>query len=496
LTGGIVTAFHEDLEGVMWVGTNKGVSRFHDGKFTSFTQANGLPAKAVGGILGDERGYLWFSMIAGLVRIDRREFDRAEADHSYKIRYSLYDGEDGLKGVPLFLGFPNATRGMDGRLWFVTTTGFVTVDPGLIHDNRPPPPPVVESATVDGRVLLPTPHLRLPPGSSELRIDYTSLSFAAPLKTRFRYKLEGVEPDWVEAGPRRQALYPNLPPADYHFRVSAATQGGDWADSLTVWDFSVAPRFYQTSWFAFACLGSIIASVCLAWRRRVTTVKRQVTLVYEERTRMAREIHDTLLQSLVGVALQFDIIARKLEASPNVAREHLVRVRDEVEQYIRETRQSIWDLRSPTLQTRDLAAALQHACANVTADHAVRCEFDVCGTPRRYPLRIEEQLMRIGLEALTNAVRHSGAQKIRLTLTYSASSVALGVTDDGCGFDPVAPPNGHGNHWGLAAMRERARQIGARFNLVTEPGGGTTIEALIPYRARVTEETTDRAEPY
>lgn len=496
LTGGIVTAFHEDLDGVMWVGTNKGVSRFHEGKFTSFTQANGLPAKAVSGILSDERGYLWFSTIAGLVRIDRREFDRAEADRSYRIRYSLYDAEDGLKGVPLFLGFPNAARGIDGRLWFVTTAGFVTVDPRAIRDHRPPPPPVVESATVNGRVLSPAPNLRFPPGSSEFRIDYTSLGFAAPSKTRFRYKLDGFEPDWVEAGSRRQAIYPNLPPANYHFRVSAATLGGDWADSPGVWEFSVAPRFYQTSWFALVCLGSTIVLLCFAWRHRMNTVKRQVTLVFEERTRMAREIHDTLLQSLVGVALQFDIIGRKLDASPAVAKEHLVRVRDEVEQYIRETRQSIWDLRSPTLQTRDLAAALQHACANLAADHAVQCEFDLAGTTRRYPLRIEEQLMRIGLEALTNAVRHSGAQKIRLNLTYSASSVALGVTDDGCGFDPVAPPNGNGNHWGLADMRERARQIGARFNLVSEPGGGTTIEAFIPYAARATEEATGRAEQY
>jgi signal transduction histidine kinase len=339
--------------------------------------------------------------------------------------------------------------------------------------------------TADGEVLDPASGVRLPPISSDLRIDYTAFNFASPQKTWFRYRLEGFDRNWIDAGVRRQAIYTNLPPGRYQFHVSASNDSTTWSEDSTSWDFSIGPRFHQTAWFSIVCGGAVIGCVWLAWRRHLIRMKRHLSLVFDERTRMAREIHDTLLQSLVGVALQFDVIGRKLESSPALAKDQLWRVRDEVEEYIREARQSIWDLRSPTLQTWDLASALRRACQSAAAANGARCEFGVSGEPRRYPVRVEEQLLRIAQEALTNAARHAHADFVRMNLCYASSSVLLRISDDGRGFDQdERPPGDFGGHWGLLDMKERAQQIGGRFTLTTRPGAGTVVETLVPYAAR------------
>jgi signal transduction histidine kinase len=207
-------------------------------------------------------------------------------------------------------------------------------------------------------------------------------------------------------------------------------------------------------------------------------------VVLDERARMGREIHDTLLQGLVGVAVQFKVIAEHLHSSPDAAKERLERLRKLVEHYICETRQSIWDLRSPTLEAADLISALRQAGETITADKNVQFELVVTGKPYRCDPKVEEQLLRVGREALSNAVRHADPNRVRVDLAYGPDTVLLRVTDDGSGFSPDDPGFSAGTHWGLTSMRERAQQINAKFHLVSAPGKGTELELIVPSAAR------------
>ena len=481
LTGGIVTAIYQDHEGTIWIGTNKGISRLDGDHFVSFTQQNGMPAKAISGIVDDDQGFVWFSTITGIVRVDRTEFEHAAKDPKYRIRYTLFDTADGLPGPPLYLGSPNATRSTDGRLWFVTTAGVAVIDPRQVRRAPQRASPRIESLSANGIPVEPSADVKLPPNIGELFINYTALNFTSAAKTRFRYRLDGFDTDWVDAGSRREAIYTHLPPGQYTFRLEAGIDGS-WDENSAALALSIAPTFYQTPWFFGGTAVAVLLGIVVAWKRRFARATREFAMVYEERARMAREIHDTLLQSLLGVALQFDVIAQTLEASPRAAREHLVRARDEVESYIREARQSIWDLRSPAVQAQGLAAALKSTCEKVAVATGVQCEFVITGSAKRFPLRAEEQLFRIGQEAVTNAIRHASPQRIQVMLDYDDRNVHLRVSDDGRGFDPSVSPAEQEGHWGLADMRERAKRIGAKFTLSTEPGQGTRIETTVPFK--------------
>ena len=229
----------------------------------------------------------------------------------------------------------------------------------------------------------------------------------------------------------------------------------------------------------FALVG---LAMWLAWRLRLRRIERQFDLVLAERSRMGREIHDTLLQSLVGVALEFDDISEQLGPSSESLSRQVRRIRQQVEHYIREARQSIWNLRSPLLQTSDLPTALKHCAHAAIAGNRARFEFTVEGTARRAAARVEEQLLRIGQEAVSNAARHSGADTIKASICYSASKVSLTVRDDGCGFDLNQVDTAADGHWGVISMRERAQQIGATLHLTSAAGSGTAVEvtALLP----------------
>ena len=225
---------------------------------------------------------------------------------------------------------------------------------------------------------------------------------------------------------------------------------------------------------------SLALLLWFGWRRRVRQIQREFDLVLAERSRLGREIHDTLLQSLVAVALEFDDISEQLEPSKTTLKAQVIRIRTRVEQYILEARQSISNLRSPMLQQSDLGTALQRSGESATAAHGIRFEFALHGMPRHLDETLEEQLLRIGQEAVANAVRHGSASTVHMELRFEPTAVLLRVSDDGCGFDPDQPGHQADAHWGIAGMRERAEKVGARLRLVSQPGAGTTVEALVP----------------
>jgi signal transduction histidine kinase len=399
--------------------------------------------------------------------------DQALANPGQRLQFTSYDASDGLRGDPIALQNPVVPRTADGRLWFITSDGLAVINSHRVGRTRVPPLVNIEQAVANDQVFGISPDLRLPSQTSRLQINFTALSFTAPQKIRFSYRLEGYDREWVDGGLSREAVYTNLRPGTYRFLVSAMN-GQIGSENPAVWEFSIAPAFYQTEWFLLSAATAAVLVAGSLWRLRVRQMKTKFSAILGERARIAREIHDTLLQSLYGVALRLDRIGATVSSEPHGAQYQLHVLRQQVEYYVREARQSIRDLRSPVLETKDLPAALKEAVDRITSGQPVECDFRVTGKPRRADAKIEENLLRIGQEAVSNAVRHANARRVQVELGYDADRLLLHVADDGEGFDTAVPTTE--NHWGLTNIQERSEQIGAKFHLQTQPGAGTTIE--------------------
>ena len=479
VVGSVVTGFYEDEAGTMWAGSRNGLMRFRNGRIDAVDRNRGLPGHTVTGITGDDHGNLWIGVSEGIARISSHDFDRVVAGAVPSLPHTIYDGSDGLRGDPFPLTAPAVVRGGDGRLWFLTSDGVAVVSPESYQKNRVAPPVVIETVAADQRQVALDAAGRLPPRTANLRIDYAALSFVAPEKVRFTYLMEGFDTGWVDAGTRRQAFYTNLPPGDYRFRVRASNDGVP-SEREAVWAFTLVPAFYQTRWFAALLAVVALSLAALAWRARVQQVRGRFSAILVERTRVAREIHDTLLQSLLGVMFRLDEVSNVIDVSSESAKAQLVRLRHQVEFYVREARYSIRDLRSPILQSRGLATAMRAVGENLTGERSIAFQLDDTGTPRTDLQRIDEHLLRIGQEAITNAVRHGNAATVRVELRYHPESVVLSVRDDGKGFDtePATVPDGV--HWGLRTMKERAEQIGGTLQITSAAGQGTAVEVAVP----------------
>jgi signal transduction histidine kinase len=476
--GGMVTSIHENPPGTLWVGSSKGLSRYRNGTFECATWNNGLPGNVIGAIVPDGLGNLWLGSSAGIVRVAIADVERAFADPAFQIPHVLYDASDGLRGDPISFGAPTAAQSNNGTLWFVTSDGLAALDARRAEKGRMPPPVLIEDVLADNQMVDVRGAEALPPRTGHLQINYAGLSLRAPEKVRFQYLMEGFDDSWVDAGTRRQAFYTNLPPGDYRFRVKAENDGVA-SESEAVWAFAIAPAFYQTRWFQLLLVAAGAALATMVWRLRVRQVRSKYSLILVERSRMAREIHDTLLQSLLGVMLRLGEVEQTVEESTESARQQLARLRQQLEFYIREARQSIRDLRSPLLQTRDLVTALRETGERLTAGR-VSFAYDASGPARRAPAKVEEHVLRIAQEAIANALRHAAPDTVAVNLTYTADSLALRVIDDGAGFDPETLLAEADAHWGIMSMQERAAQIEGRLKLDSQPGCGTAVELLVP----------------
>jgi two-component sensor histidine kinase len=352
------------------------------------------------------------------------------------------------------------------------------IDPANIQTNREPPPVVIEEVRVDDHPVNVSDQIKLEPGTTRLDFYFTALSFVAPDKVRFKYKLEGFDPDWVDAGTRRAAFYANLRPGNYRFQVLAANNDGIWNQQGATFQFYQKPHFYQTIWF-YALL--VLAGAVLIWqlyRLRVGRMRTQFGAVLAERTRIAREIHDNLAQELLGVSVQLELVARTMPPNAEVAKSHLDRVRMLVRHGIAEARRYVWDLRSQALDNADLPTALSETARRLTSDTNIEAQVSVSGTFRPLPRDVEDNLLRIGQEAINNAVSHAHPEHVFINLTFDSRGVVLSVRDDGSGFDN-ATVNRNG-HFGLVGMRERAERIGGELKIVSTPGSGTDIRVDVP----------------
>ena len=490
-----VTAIEQDrgqtaLEGALWLGTNGGgLNRFDRAVIPAFpNSAKALPS-TIYGILEDATGYLWLSSRTGIYRVSVAELNAHSAGSAPAAAVAAYGTADGMNIRECSGGgHPAACKLADGTLWFATLDGVSFIDPLHTRENDVPPPVVIERVLVDDLPRSLDQDLIIRPGANRLEFQYAGLSFVAPQKVQYRYQLHGFDHGWIEAGSRRAAFYTNLPPGRYRFEVLAANNDGVWNDTGASFDLRLLPHFYQTYWF-YAALGlALLVLAYLVYRWRVLQVEAQFGAVLAERGRLAREIHDTLAQGFVAISVQLELVGRLLAGSrepapkpvPDPVFQHLDQARALVRDSLAEARSSIWDLRSEAAGAEDLPTRLTRSCNRITSGSAAKVYLQVKGTYRPVARKTEEELLRIGQEAVTNAVRHAGAARIDVQLIYESTRMFLQVGDDGRGFQPLPGASGPEGHFGIRGMHERAGQIGAELRLESTPGEGTRISVEAP----------------
>lgn len=475
---GVSTSYslHES-QGEIWVAGMDGLRRHHEGRFQEVAPAH-HQRWSVPTIVEDTDGDFWLGTNYGIAWVTRDEISKWRRDQTYRVDYTIFDSADGLAGRPGMWGGRTSAMSSDGQLWFITGRGIALADPRRLKQPRPPVAVRIDRIEVDGRDLETGGPASRATRGSRVVVTYRALELTTPDKVRFRYRLDGFDAEWVEAGTRRQATYDSLPPRSYRFRVAASHTEGTWSQHEAMWEFAVTPRFYQTTWFAVASVVSLLTAVWGYWRLRLRRSRMQFAALLGERVRLSRELHDTLLQSLVGVALQLEAASNCVDAN-SPASDRLMKARRQVEGYIREARLSIWNLRSHQPARHDLVKTLQDAADRISAV-AVPVHVKVSGMPPYVDPVIGEHLRHIGQEAILNAARHATAHRISVEIVGTNGTITIRVSDDGQGFDTAEWVGEASGHMGLVSMRERAEQVGGRFTLKSEAGTGTVVEVVAP----------------
>jgi signal transduction histidine kinase len=460
-------------------------------RFMTLNSRNGLPCDAVLSLMEDNAHSFWLNTSCGLVRITRPELDAWAADPKHTIKTTVFDDSEGVHSrandAPIMS--PNMAKSPDGKIWFTTFDGLSVVDPSHLPFNKLLPPVHIEQVTADRKTYDVNGHVRLPPLLRDLEIDYTALRFVAPEKVLFRYKLEGWDRDWQDAGTRRQAFYSNLPPRNYRFRVRACNNSGVWNEAGTFLNFAIAPAYYQTTWFRLLCVAVFLGLLAALYQLRIRQVARQFNMRLEERvnerTRIARDLHDTLLQSFQAVLMKFSAVTSLIADRPSDARRILETAVEQARQAIIEGRNAVQGLRSSTVITNDLAQAISTLAGSLAAPQSDRNapEFRLLveGESRELAPLVRDEVYRIACEALRNAFQHGHARLIEVEIGYDRRRLSLRVGDNGRGIDPkVLGEGGRAGHHGLPGIQERAKLLGGKLAIFSRPDSGTEIELSVP----------------
>src|SRR5713226_9467492 len=504
-----------DQDGTLWTATQGGVSRLKNGRVITLSSKNGFPCDTVHWLIEDDAHSFWLYTACGLVRITRSELDawaaRVEKDKDKDakrvIQATVFDSSDGVR-ILSKAGYysPQVAKSADGKIWFLPWDGVSVIDPRSLHLNKLPPPVHVEQITADRKTYWQSLsgdasswHPKLPPLVRDLTIDYTALSLVVPEKVRFRYKLEGWDRDWQDADTRRQAFYTNLPPRDYRFRVVACNNSGVWNETGTFLDFSVAPAYYQTTWFrvllaiAFLMLLGVIYQLRL--RQVAGQVRARMEERLEERERIARDLHDTLLQSVQGLILKFHAVAKQIPRD-EPAHDALEKTLDHADEVLAEGRDRLRNLRAISILFGGLPAAFERVAEETPQGADATFKTVVEGRVRELHPMVREECYWIGREAVVNALTHSNGRNVELEITYDPRQFRLRVRDDGRGIDPkILEEGGRSDHWGLQGMRERAQKIGGQLKLWSRPETGTEVELIIP-RASAYQTAHDKSKKF
>jgi ligand-binding sensor domain-containing protein/signal transduction histidine kinase len=483
LTGGSVNAVYIDDQSTVWIASERGLSRLDGRRFVTWNTANGLPGERVLWTLADSAGRLWLGYSTGVACISRPELDQAAKDPSHRVAYRFLDDGDGLKGNPDRGWQSPAVRASDGKLWLRTSEGVAVIDPRRLSINSVPPPVQVERLVADGAMIDTAQPIRLRPLTRDVEIDYTALSLAEPRKVLFRYKLEGFDSGWRDAGTRRQAFYTNLPPRAYRLRVLACNNDGVWNDSGAALDFTLLPAFYQTQSFLLLC---VLALTILSWgayRLRVWQVTTNLRERFEERlkerTRLAQELHDNLIQDVMGISLQIEV-TDELVPADSPAKQSLERALRLCKSALDAGRRALNDLRSAPLSAGDLVKSFSQLSDEFSGRAGAPVDVVVEGRERPLNAMAGNDVMQVARQAIANALQHANARKIHVLLSYGERFLQIQVQDNGCGIDEEALNSPRPGHYGMAGMKERAERLGGSLSIRSVPHEGTEVNLSVP----------------
>jgi signal transduction histidine kinase/ligand-binding sensor domain-containing protein len=521
VSSNMVTSIAESPDGTVWFATSNGLSAFSNGQWRIFTVKDGLPSADLNYVLVDSGGVLWIGSTAGIafLRSDHIQVpmgmpellrepvfgiaeDRdgwlwiATSNHVLRVNPSgllqsrlseadvrEYGPTDGLLGTEGVKRHQSVVTDPLGRIWFSMNRGLSVVDPNRAAGNSAGALVHVETITVDGNALGPQRPIQISSARQRITFDYAGLSLSAPERVRYRYKLDGFDHDWCEPTTIRTAIYTNLRPGKYRFRVIASNSDGVWNGDEAAVALAVTPTLWQTLWFRLALVFCAGLATLAVYRFRMHQVTRLLNARFEERlaerTRIAQDLHDTLLQGVLSASMQLHVGVDQLpDGSP--ARATLDRVVNLMGHVIDEGRNTLRGLRSSIENPQDLVTALSRVSQEFGGQDGV--DFRVVVEGPSLPLRcvIRDDVYSIGREALVNAFRHSEASSIEVELEYAPTLLTIVIRDNGCGIDPEMLKTGRAGHWGLSGMRERAERIGAKLKVMSRPGRGTEVELSVP----------------
>jgi signal transduction histidine kinase len=474
-------------DGSVLVSSENGLLGWRDGKVQRMTTKNGLPCDFVIAFVQDRDKRWWLYTRCGIVSFPDAELQRWWANPDVVISNRVFDAFDGAQ--PNIGSFNAAASTPDGRVWFSSGVVVQMLDPSRIPQPASPAAAFVEAVTVDRQAFAAVDNLEIAPHPRELQIDYTSPTLSVPQRVNFRYQLEGYDDGWHEAGPRRQAFYTDVRPGMYTFRVTAANSDGVWNEHAATLTFSIAPAYYQTPWFRSVAAVLLVALLWAAHRYRMRQAQHAFDLTLDarvgERTRIARELHDTLLQGFHGVLLRFQTVSYLLPERPDQAKKKLDDAIEQAAKAITEGRDAVQGLRASTVERNELAKAIRTLGDELAANASVPPPpgFDVVveGESRDLHPIVRDEIYKIAAEALRNAFRHAAAERVEVEIRYGSEQFRLRVRDDGRGIPSTVLANqGTEGHYGLRGMPERAALIGGTLAVWSESGTGTEVELSVP----------------
>jgi signal transduction histidine kinase len=475
----------------IWIGGDRGLGRIRTGRFEALPTLNALGG--ITGLLQGKNGDLWLSASVGAVHIAKSEIGSLALDPTKMPAYEILDYLDGMPGVALGARpLPTVLESDDARIWLVVGDHYASIDPTQHGTNAVPPTVIIGSITDDGRRRAASQStLTLLANVRNVEIDYTATSLSIPSRVRFKYRLEGLEKDWQDVGMRRGAYYNNLPPGHYVFRVIAANDAGVWNTQGASLSLIVPALFYQTFWFRVLCIALSIALVAavFSWRlqqnvdRQRKRLEQRMEDRLSERTRIARELHDSLLQGFQGLMFRLQAVRQLLPVRPGDAAQFLDSALQAGDQAINEGREAVQNLRS-AVDGHDLCNSLRALGAEVLVELAAQSkpEYNVVveGQPRALAPAVRDDIYRIVREAVRNAYQHAKAHHIETEVVFGEVDLRLRVRDDGIGVDPQILARGRREgHWGLQGIRERSDSVGGHLNVWSEKNAGTEIELRI-----------------
>jgi signal transduction histidine kinase len=487
-----VNAVHFDQLGTLWVGTQDGLSQFNrqTGTFKNYYEKDGLAGDVVSCIQEDRSGVLWMGTNKGLSAFD-----------PHAQRFRNFSAADGLAGQDL-TGWGTCNQSPSGEMFFGGFSGATAFYPNKLANSSFVPRTVLTDFRLSGnpvrigagsvlkQSITLTDSITLSRQQNIFSIEFSALSFFNAETNRYRYKLDGLDEDWHEVGSdERVANYTTLPAATYTFEVQGATSRGPWSQPGAMLRIVILPAWYQTVWFRLICLTAILLLLWAIYLLRLNELRMQFSAALEarvdERTRIARELHDTLLQSFQGLLLVIQSVSNLLPERPEEAKQRMESALDQASDAITEGRDAVQALRSGGLNTVDLGEAIskfgKDLLSGAATETCPQFSVQVEGIPQPLNPIIRDDVYRIGVESLRNAVRHANARRIEVELRYGEDGLRLRVRDDGKGIDPVVLGQEHiAGHWGLRGMRERAKLIGGAFEVWSQLGTGTEAEVTIP----------------